>query len=140
MISERDAVRRLTTICPGFQDSLASYIETYGRLDESYNVMGELAKWVVGQIEAHESNCFTELFNEFESVLVNATEDARQVLVIGFLEDVHNLTVRLNKPSEQIDPDVLLPYIGPKSRSEWFLLVRQYLDWGETWPGRTEDE
>lgn len=70
-----------------------------------------------------------ELFNEFESVLVNATEATRHVLVIGFLEDIHNLTVRFHKPAEQIDPDVLLGYFGPKSRSEWFSLVRQYLDW-----------
>jgi hypothetical protein len=140
VIGEHDAVRRLITICPGFQDSLAFYMETYGRLDESYNVIGELAKWVVGQIRGDEFNCFTDLFNEFESVLVNATEDARQVLVIGFLEDIHNLTVRFHKPAEQIDPDVVLRYLGPKSRTEWFLLVRQYLDWGETWPGRTDDE
>ncbi len=140
MISEQDAVRRLITICPGFQDSLAFYTETYGRFDESYNVIGELAKWVVEQMKAHDFACFTELFTEFEGVLANATEDARQVLVIGFLEDVHNLTVRFHRPAEHIDPDVLLPYLGPKSRSEWFSLVRRYLDWGETWPGRTDNE
>jgi hypothetical protein len=81
-----------------------------------------------------------DLFTEFEKVLADADPEARQVLVTGFLEDVHNFTVRFTKPEDQIDPDALLPYLGPKTRSEWFQLVGTYIRWGETWPGRTTDD
>ena len=134
MISERDAVRRLVLICPGFHDSLVSYRDSGGTEEESFNLIGELAGWVVRQVRARDFTCFIQLFNEYEEVLSEATPDARQVLVTGFMEDLHNLTVRFH--TDQIDPDVFLSYLGPKSRAEWFRLVRHYLEWGETWPGK----
>jgi len=136
MISEQDAVRRLVLICPEFHDSLVSYRESGGSDEESFNLIGDLADWVVSQMKAGDYRCFQELFNEYEAILSDASPDARQVLVIGFMEDLHNLTVRFHKQADQMDPDALLPYLGSKSSNEWFTLVRQYLEWGETWPGR----
>jgi hypothetical protein len=140
VISEHEAVRRLSAVCPGFEDSLKRYLDTEGRLEEGFNAMAELANWVVGQIRVNDFTCFTELFDEFERVLSDASESAHQVLVIGFLEDVHNLAVWFHKPAERVNPDVLLPYLGPESRLEWFGLVGRYADWGKTWPGRTRNE
>jgi hypothetical protein len=137
MISEQDAVRRLVLTCRGFHDSLVSYRDGGGTEEESFNLIGELADWVVRQARARDFTCLKELFAEYETVLSAATPDAQQVLVIGFMEDLHNLTVRFHKPTDQIDPDLFLPFLGPKSRSEWFTLVRRYIEFGETWPGRS---
>ncbi len=140
MITEHDAVRRLVLICPGFHDSLVSFRDSGGNPQESFNLIAELAEAVVVQTKAKDFTCVGDLFTEFEKVLADADPEARQVLVTGFLEDVHNFTVRFNKPEDQIDPDALLPYLGPKTRSEWFQLVGTYIRWGETWPGRTADD
>ena len=136
MIGDQEAVRRLTTICAGFEDSLIAYRNSGGVMDEGFNVMAELAGWVVRQAKEGDFTCFSELFEDYEAILSDATPDARQVLVIGFMEDLHNLMVRFLKPAEQINPDVLLKYLGPKSRAEWFSQVRFYLQRGETWPGQ----
>jgi hypothetical protein len=140
VISKHEAVRRLIAVCPGFQDSLTRYLDTDARLDEAYNVMGELANWVVEQMRANDFTCFSELFDEFERVLSEADPDAQQVLVIAFLEDVHNFGVWFQKPADRADPDVLLPYLGPQSRIEWFGLVRWYVNRGEPWPGRIQND
>lgn len=134
MISEQDAVRRLVLLCPGFHDSLVSYRDSGGSEEESFNFIAELADWVVRQVKARDFTCLAELFTEYEEILSDASPAAWQVLVIGFMEDLHNLTVRFH--TDQIDPDVFLPYLGPKSRAEWFRLVRHYVEWGETWPGQ----
>lgn len=136
MINEAEVVRRLTQVCPGFAPSLAAYEASEGRLDEAFNVMSELAKWVVTQSKSGSLECFDELFNEFETLLRNADPDAHQVLVIGFMEDIHNFAVRLEEPMKRADPDVFLPYLGVRSRNEWFRLVGTYVQWGERWPGR----
>ncbi len=140
MITQHEAARRLIAVCPGFQDSLTRYLDTDGRLDEAYNVMSQLAEWVVGQMRANDFTCFSELFDEFERTLSDADTDARQVLVIGFLEDVHNAAVWFHRPADRADADLLLPYLGPQSRTEWFGLVRWYVARGEPWPGRTQND
>jgi hypothetical protein len=75
-----------------------------------------------------------------EAILADADEDAWQVLVIGFIEDLHNMTVRLQDASSRSDPDVFLSYLGTRTRAEWFRLVNTYLQWGEQWPGRVVDK
>lgn len=136
MINEAQVVRRLTQVCPGFRSSLAAYEDSGGRLDEAFNVMSELARWAVAQAKAGSFDCFDELFDEFETLLVNADQDAHQVLVIGFLEDIHNFSVRLEEPTNRSDPDAFLPYLRSETRNEWFRLVGTYVQWGEAWPGR----
>jgi len=96
--------------------------------------------WVVAQSRTGAFRCFDELFDELEVLLADADEDAWQVLVIGFIEDLHNLTVRLQDPSSRSDPDVFLSYLGTRTRAEWFGLINTYLKWGEQWPGRVVDK
>ena len=136
MIGEAEAVRRMVQVCPGFQGTLAAYEDSGGRLDEGFNVMAELARWVVAQAKAGALTCLGELFDELEVLLGNTDVDAHQLLLIGFLEDIHNFTVRIQDPESRSDPDVFLPYLGVTSRAEWFRLVANYVKWGETWPGR----
>jgi|SRR5882672_6751432 len=139
-IDEAEAVKRMVLACPGFHDSLVSYRDSGGNPEEGFNMMSELARWVVGQVSAGDFTCFQELFSELESLLANdLTNDARDVLVIGFIEDIHNDAVRLRKPDKRIDPDLVFPYLGPKSRATWFELVNHYSKWGESWPGRVRD-
>ena len=130
----------MVQVCPGFQNALAAYEDSGGRLDEGFNVMGELASWVVTESKAGAFQCFSELFDELEALLADADGDAWQVLVIGFIEDLHNMTVRLQDPPNRSDPDVFLPYLGMKTRAEWYRLVNTYLQWGEQWPGRVLDQ
>lgn len=137
MISEQDAVRRLVLLCPAFHDSLVSYRDSGGTEEESFNFIAEFADWVVRQVKAGDLTCLAELFSEYETILSDASPDAWQVLVAGFMEDLHDFTVRMHKPIDQIDPDVFLPFLGTKSRDAWFRLVRRYIENGETWPGRT---
>jgi len=140
VIGEAEAVRRMVQVCAGFQPALAAYEKSEGRLDEGFNVMGELASWAVALSRRGAFQCFDELFDELEALLADADEDAWQVLVIGFIEDLHNMTVRLQDPSSRSDPDVFLTYLGTRTRAEWFRLVNTYLQWGEQWPGRVVDK
>jgi hypothetical protein len=138
--SEAEAVKRLMSACPGFDGSFVRYRESGGDVEESYNVVGELAQWVVTQTSNGDFACFKELFAELESLFENPSPDVRQVLVTGFIEDIHNLAVFLEEPHRRVDPDLVLQYLGPASRAAWFELVKRYQQRGESWPGRVRDD
>jgi len=57
-MDKAEAVRRMVRVCAGFQPALAAYVESEGRLDEGFNVMGELASWVVAQSRTGAFQCF----------------------------------------------------------------------------------
>jgi len=139
VIGEDDAVKRLMQPCPAFADVLREYLSNGGNPNEHYNTLGELARWVVSQVEAGEVHCLRELFNELERLMVNADPEARLVLVIGFVEELQNWCVSYPTPAKRVDPDLFLPYLGPQTRAEWFKLVNGPIWRGRSWPGQVLD-
>jgi hypothetical protein len=133
VIDERQAVRRLVAVCPDFAPHWLQYLDSWeGKQSGEYNDMSALGEWVVNRMAAGILECMAELFDEVESLLVGASTEVRNVIVIGLLEDIQNMSRDL-----RVDPDIALSFLGPKSRKEWFLLIRQVQ---RDWPGRSQDE
>ena len=80
-------------------------------------------------------DCFSALFDEVERSLTAADSEVRDMLVIGLLEDIQNISTW-----GKIDPDIGLPFLGPESRKGWFELIRMWHGRpGDGWPGQKED-
>jgi hypothetical protein len=142
MVGEADVVDRLLAMCPGFIDSkpFRNYVETDGDMELHYVVLGYFAEWVVQKVSSRNLECLDALFREVEALLKTASEDARQLIVIGFIEDLQDYCVLYPDASDRLDPDLILPLLGPKARSAWFHLIA-YL-WpigGRAWPGIRDD-
>lgn len=136
MVTKEEAVRRLVEACTGFADAWHAHVEWWeGEPAGEYNDLGELAQWVVERMGDKDFECFSTLFNEVETLLTDASIELRTLLVIGFLEDIQNLAA-----NRQIDPDMVLPFLGPEARRGWFELIRMWHGpHGEGWPGQRHE-
>ena len=134
MISESEALRRLVTVCPGFQDVWRQHLNDGGHADGEYVHIGVLAGWVVDRLVEADPECLPELFAEVERVLDGASRDVRNLMVIGLLEDLQLFALGKLEPKPGFDPDVVLGMLGPRSRAAWFDLIARY--WDRYEPGR----
>jgi hypothetical protein len=133
VIDERQAVHRLVALCPDFAPDWLQYLDSWeGKPSGEYNDIGALAEWVVNRMAVGSLDCLAELFAEVESLLVGASREVRNVLVIGLLEDIQNLS-----KDQRVDPDIALIFLGPHSRKEWFFLISTIQ---RDWPGQLHDE
>jgi len=126
MLSEDQVVDRLIAICPRFVDSFQAYLNQGGDRNEYYNVMAELARWVGNRLLGQQRGCLQELFDELEALLPHATRPARDVLVIGFLEDIYLGYVRHPGAHSTVNADLFLSFLGPRSRLAWSELIGQW--------------
>jgi hypothetical protein len=91
-----------------------------------------LANWLVDEMSAGRLDGFSDIFREVEALLAEADEEIRDLLVVGILEDIQNIATNRN-----VDPDLVLPFLGPESRKGWFHLIRYWHEpAGEGWPGQ----
>lgn len=136
MSSNADAVARLIRVCPGFKDRWEAHVVQWERQPAGYyNDLGALAHWVVDRMAVSDLACLPELFREFEAILDGANEDTRDLLVVGFLEDLQNIAA-----NREIEPDLVLPFLGPLSRAGWFELIASWHGpEGSGWPGQKKD-
>ncbi len=136
MLAKDEAVRRLVAACPSFDKAWQAHLAWWkGEPAGEYNDLGALAEWVVDQMAEGHLGCFDTLFNEVELLLTGANAELRNLLVIGFLEDIQNIAA-----NRETDPDIVLPFLGPETRKGWFELINMWHGpGGEGWPGRKDD-
>jgi hypothetical protein len=137
-VAELDAaIQRLVDVCPEFKPAWQEYLASWeGTPTGEFNHINALADWLVDLMAAQRLECFPSLFGEVEALLVGASADLRDVLVIGLLEDLQYLST-----DRGVDPDIALAFLGPESRKSWFELIR-LLHGPERggWVGQTLDE
>lgn len=136
MVTKAEVVRRLVTACPGFNDAWQAHLQWWeGEPAGEYNDLGALAEWIVDRMADGDIEYFPALFTEVEALLRDANTEVRNLLVIGLLEDIQNVAV--NRP---VDPDLILPFLGPEGRQGWFELIDMWhRPDGVGWPGQKRD-
>jgi hypothetical protein len=127
MISGSEAVRRVVSVCPGFQDVWRQHLN-FAHDEGEYIHINVLAEWVVDQATARNLECLPELFAEVERILDGASRSVWNLMVIGMLEDIQLFALGKLEPKPGFDPDVVLGLLGPQSRREWFRLIARYWD------------
>lgn len=122
MVTKQQAVNRLVAACPDFDGAWQDHLEYWkGEPAGEYFDLGALAQWIVDQVAAQRLDCFEALFNELEILLGGASDELRDLLVVGFLEGLQNVAA-----NRGIDPDVALRFLGPESRRGWFQLITMW--------------
>src|SRR5260370_38460404 len=87
MISESEAVRRVVSVCPGFQDVWRQHLN-FAHDGGEYIHINVLAEWGVVQATGRNLECLPELFAEVERILAGASRSVWNLMVIGMLEDI----------------------------------------------------
>lgn len=90
-----------------------------------YLDMARLARFVVDSFIAGSVQCFDNLFDNIERLLLDDNEDVRALITIGLLEDIQTYSTHY-----EFGPDAFLQWLKPLSRQAWFEIARR-------WEGKT---
>jgi hypothetical protein len=94
------------------------------RPDEPYNHLGQLAHHLVNAMKAGRVDGFTPFFSELEHQLAMASPEARDLIIVGFLEDLQNVSLNGDVPIS-----AWTPWLGEKTAEAWAVL-------DDMWQGR----
>jgi len=92
--------------------------------DEPYNHLGQLAHHLVNSIKAGKVVGFTPVFAEVEDQLTTASAEVRDLIIVGFLEDLQNISLNRDVPLT-----AWTPWLGKRTAQAWKVL-------DDFWSGR----
>ncbi len=118
---EADVMPRLVAEFPGFRPRWEKHLESWeGEPAGNYNDITQFVYFVVRDLYPREKiEEVQHAFDLMEYWLKNGNESVRELVVIGFLEDLQNLASR-----QAFAKEAFIPFLGPKSREAWDELER----------------
>ncbi len=99
----------LTGANKGFLPARNEHLDRWrGETAGHYNDVGVLATWLVDEVEAGRADCLPKALGALEDLLATRDPALRDLLVVGFLEDLQNVALK-RRLSPSLFEDVLLP-------------------------------
>ena len=120
-----DLMPPLLAACPSFEPAWTALLEEWRDADEPpvYIALGDLVRHLAHLLGAGDVDAVRRVLDTVEALLQEATDDARQALIVGIIEDLQN--ERLYPAGTR--PADMLPLLGPISRSWWDEVARFWL-------------
>ena len=84
-----------------------------------YSVVADLARHLVARAKANSDEGFGEVFRAVETGLRDTDTETRDLLIVGFLEDLQNLSL-----NNDLALEAWLPWLGPETRASWAAVER----------------
>ena len=112
---------------PNFTDSWQSFLEEWEEEAEKplYLALGELARYLIQQLECGETTYFDAIFGVVELWHIHGDLYVRQAASVGLLEGLQNSNLhRTTQPSD------FKPWLRPESM-RWWLKVERFWMFGE---------
>jgi hypothetical protein len=111
-------VAQLLQAYPEFADNWSRFRKSdrFGP-GEPYNHLGQLADHLVGAMIAGDTQGFDQLFGEVEKLLAGAPAATRDLLIVGLLEDIQNLSMNRNVELEHWEP-----WLRVNTKQAWQML------------------
>jgi hypothetical protein len=94
--------------------------------DHPYIVAGNLATWVVEGTPASGADDLRSFFDAVEKQIDHGTAEVRELMVVGLLEDIQNVSRHRN-----LSDELWIPFLGPSTLAMWRLLCAM-------WDGRAQ--
>ena len=79
-----------------------------------YSILGELAQRLVACMQADETKHFGNVFESVETILGRASPETRDLIIVGFLEDLQNIS--LDGP---LGLSAWTSWLGTSTREAW---------------------
>jgi hypothetical protein len=100
---------------PEFQETWEAYTTSnlYGP-DEPYNDTARLATFLVTRLQATETRGFDRLFEAVDWLLQSGSPTAREILIVGLLEDLQNISLNSSVTLESWGQ-----WLGPTTLEAW---------------------
>jgi hypothetical protein len=127
--TEADVMPRLVAEFPGFRARWEKYLESWeGKPAGNYNDIAQFANFVVRDLFLNgKTDEVQRAFDLMEYWLKDGSKSLRELIVIGFFEEVQNLAL-----GQGLALDSFVPFLGPKSREAWDELERSWAGKGNS--------
>ena len=79
-----------------------------------YNEIAVLALYIVNAYKNQSTKDFPKIFNTIELIIQEGNEKAKELLVVGLIEDIQNISSR-----EPFGPDVFKKWLKEESLKAW---------------------
>jgi hypothetical protein len=114
--SEAQVMPRLITDFPDFRPRWERHLALWkGEPAGSYNDIVQFAHFVVEDLYPNGRTAdLQHAFDLVEHWLVNGNHNLRELMAIGFLEDVQNIA-----SWQEFGKKAFIPFLGPESRKAW---------------------
>ena len=125
--SEAEVMPRLIADFPGLRPRWEKHLELWkGEPAGSYNDIAEFAHFVVQDLYPNGNTAdLQRAFDLMERWLLNGNQNLRDLIAIGFLEDVQNVA-----SWQTFGREAFIPFLGSLSRQAWNEIEG-------TWAGKT---
>ena len=119
--TEADVMPRLVAEFPGFRPRWEKHLALWeGQPAGTYNDITQFVYFLVCDLyPSGKAEEVQHAFDLMEYWLKSSNESVRELVAIGFLEDLQNLASR-----REFGKEAFLPFLGPKSREAWDDLER----------------
>lgn len=123
--TEAEVMPRLVAEFPGFRPRWEKHLEFWeGEPAGNYNDITQFVYFVVKDLFLNgELEQVQHAFDRMEDWLQNGNESVRELVVIGFLEDLQNLASR-----HALSKEAFVRFLGPNSRQAWDDIERFWAD------------
>ena len=124
-LTEAEVMPRLVADFPRFRPRWERHLELWkGEPAGGYNDIVQFAHFVVEDLYPNgNSEDLQRAFDLMERWLVNGNQNLRELIAIGFLEDVQNVA-----SWQAFGKEVFIPFLGPQSRQAWNEIERIWAD------------
>jgi hypothetical protein len=126
-LNEKEVMPRLVAEFPAFRLRWEKHLDFWkGKPAGNYNDIAEFAHFVVQDLYPSGNTAdLQRAFDLMEHWLVNGNQNLRDLVAIGFLEDVQNAA-----SWQTFGRDAFIPFLGPQCRQAWNEIER-------IWAGKT---
>jgi hypothetical protein len=123
MYTEKHVIPLFLKACPGWKEALEKVrADWHGNKPNPYNEISSLAHFLVNPYKDGTTSDFPKIFNTLELIIQEGNHQAKELLVVGLIEDLQNIST-----SESLGSDIFKPWLREESRKAMGLLkVVQY--------------
>lgn len=129
MIEVDQVIPLLLDACPGFRPAWDQYYTRWyadapaGAPPSYYSDIGVFNSYLFDSAKTHRTECFPAAFRIIEQLFEDGSKRVQDLAATGILEGLQNRALNAG-----IDHAIFLPWLGPKTRQEWFALIK---GWGD---------
>src|SRR5260370_33516609 len=114
-------VSRLLAMCPHMKQRWQEVRTDDDEEPLEYMQAASLAEVVVEAFQAGDAGCVKALFEEVEVVLGSGTSDQRELVIVGFLEDLQGALGWAG-----FEVNAMEQWLGPQARESWIELIKMW--------------
>lgn len=113
-----EIISLLVAVCPGINETRIVIGES---TQDEFSEASLVAHYLIDRVKREETNSFPEIFSIVERGIIEGSDDARDLLVVGLLENLKNFA-----SWQDMDYSIFEPWLGSETHIAWRWLEKKW--------------